>query len=146
MTDRYWLFGKIRGHMEAARSSRKIAYGGIRSENRALPPVGGPLNPTSIIPHLAALVKCFFIKKCTKKTGGVTTSLGQGHPACSGLLLLPRRVHHHTRKGRGRGHLSGSGNEDNLHPRPATSSHKGHHCIWALFLSSVSFCSWVAGS
>jgi hypothetical protein len=57
--------------MEVARSSRKIAYGGIRSENRAFTPVGGPLTPTSIIPHLAALVKCFFIKKCKKKLVGL---------------------------------------------------------------------------
>lgn len=141
MTDRYWLFGKILGHMEAARSIEKFAYGVYRSENRVLAPARGPficlkahmgrrsdrlisgnrtnvrsqkiykkfsrndliflkfgpLHPwwaRSIIPHLVALVKCFFIKK----TGGVTTSSSQGHPACSGLQPLPqqgRKTRHH---------------------------------------------------
>ena len=57
------LYGKIKRIWEVARSSKKIAYGVYRSENRARTAVPGPLNPTLIIPYKAALVKCFMKKK-----------------------------------------------------------------------------------
>lgn len=44
-------FGKIGGDIEIARSSRKFAYGGKRSENRADSPKGGP-------PHFRDLPLC----------------------------------------------------------------------------------------
>ena len=51
------VFGKIEGHMEAARSSKKIPYGVSRAEIRALTSVQGPLNHTLIIPQVKAFVK-----------------------------------------------------------------------------------------
>lgn len=49
-------FRETGAYAEVARSSRKIPYGGIRSENRALTSVQGPLNHTPIIPQVATNV------------------------------------------------------------------------------------------
>ena len=160
------LFGKIRGHMEAARSSRNFAYGVYRSENRAGTSLPGPLNPTTIIPHQAAFVnrqnkqkfEDFSILEFDTQVDRqfviklhVFTAVTAGHIMsgfCSNMGAVrtalfnlhpnhpPRRVLFHSHQ---------SGNEDSHHPRPASSNRSYYqrrsNAFSPSFLSSVSLVS-----
>ena len=57
------LYGKIGRIWKVARSLENFAYGGIRSGNRALSAVEGPLIPTFIIPQTAGFVNRHFTQK-----------------------------------------------------------------------------------
>lgn len=70
------VFGKIRGHIEVARSSRNFAYGGIRSENRASTGVLGPSsfgNPNGCSPRPRFAKK--YLKSLDKSKFGPGTAI-----------------------------------------------------------------------